>query len=810
MNDLRYAWRSLLRTPGFTVAALVTLALGIGATTTILSLVNAVLLKPVPYPEPDRLAVLTSTNGSFQSGLVFTLVRDRIHGIESVAAQSVSTAWNLSTPVSAVSVRGLRVSTNYLKVHGVRPRLGREFSEVEDQPLGPDVAMISESLRHTLFGDDAGLGRDVTLGGAPYTVVGVLPADFQSIPAADVLTPLRTTERDTGVNYRVLGRTRPDVAPEAAGAELEAMRSDLLRTIPGLTEARVPHFSWVGYRDVLGRGVRQPLLVLLGAVAFLLLIACVNVANLYIARAVARHREIATRAALGAGRSQLMKAVLSEALLLAAAGAVLGVGLASVLTHGLLSIVSQDAASDLLAGATIGIDWRVLLVTTGLSIGAGLFFGLAPAFMLSRLDARSALGARSTAGPRTALLRRALTVAEVAMALVLLVGAGLLIRSFVKLTSVDLGFSARGVIIGRMSLQGTSAENAATRTRLLDQALQAIRQLPGVSAAAVSNHVPVESGLNLTLMPPHGARIEQGRSVDWRYVTPEYFSLFQIATRVGRTFDDRDRAGSQLVAVVNEAFARTYFGRTDIIGRTIALAPAMKDGPREIIGVVADVKARSNSGFNRVGFNALAAPTAPAIFVPAAQAPDVAVQIANQFFDMKWIVRTSGSIPALERGMQEAVRAVDTTLPFARFETMDAVIGRDLDMQRLLTVLLGAFASSAMLLACVGLYGLIAYSAMQRRQEVGVRMALGATGSRILKAFVGEGIVIALAGLSLGIGGAVLVTRLLTSRLFDVTPLDLATFTAAAAVLVVVATGAALIPALGASRTSPARALRGE
>ncbi|HEY7189179.1 MAG TPA: ABC transporter permease, partial [Vicinamibacterales bacterium] len=608
MSDLRYAWRSLLRTPGFSVAALATLALGIGATTAIFSLVNAVLLKPVPYPEPDRLAVLTSTNGPFQSGLVFTLVRDRIHGIESVAAQSGSTTWNLSTPTSAVSVRGLRVSTDYLEVHGVRPRFGREFSDDEDRPGGPDVAVISDALRKTLFGENDGLGRAVTLGGTPHTVIGVLPTDFQSIPAADVLTPLRTTERDTGVNYRVFGRTRPDVAPEAAGAELEAMRSDLLRTVPGLVESRVPHFSWVGYRDVLGRGVRQPLLVLLGAVAFLLLIACVNVANLYIARASARHREIATRAALGAGRSQVIKAVLSEALLLAAAGAVVGVGLASLLTRGLLSIVSQDAASDLLAGATIAIDWRVLFVTTGLSIGAGLFFGLVPALMLSRLDARVALGARTTAGPRTALLRRALTVAEIAMALMLLVGAGLLIRSFVKLTSVDLGFSARGVIVGRMSLQGTSAENAATRARLLDEAVQTIRQLPGVAAAAVSNHVPVESGLNLTLMPPEGALIEQGRAVDWRYVTPEYFALFQIATRLGRTFDDRDRAGSQPVVVVNESFARTYFGRTDVIGRTIALAPAMKDGPREIVGVVADVKARSNSGFTR-GLNALASAT---------------------------------------------------------------------------------------------------------------------------------------------------------------------------------------------------------
>jgi ABC-type antimicrobial peptide transport system permease subunit len=263
------------------------------------------------------------------------------------------------------------------------------------------------------------------------------------------------------------------------------------------------------------------------------------------------------------------------------------------------------------------------------------------------------------------------------------------------------------------------------------------------------------------------------------------------------------------VAVVNEAFARTYFGRTDIIGRTVSLMPAMKDGPREIVGIVANVKARSNSGFTS-GINALGAATAPAIYVPAAQAPDAAVQIANRFFDMRWIVQTTGSIPAVERGMQDAVRAVDPTLPFSRFESMDSVIGRDLDLQRLLTVLLGAFATAAVLLACVGLGGLIAYSALQRRQEVGVRMALGATGARILKAFVGEGLAIAVVGLSVGISGAVLVTRVLTSRLFGITPLDIPTFTTAAVTLVFVAVCAALIPAVGAARTSPARALRGE
>jgi putative ABC transport system permease protein len=397
----------------------------------------------------------------------------------------------------------------------------------------------------------------------------------------------------------------------------------------------------------------------------------------------------------------------------------------------------------------------------------------------------------------------------VALAVVLLVAAGLLVRTFANLSSVDLGFSPTGILVGRMSLQGTSGESASARGALLDQALARIRQLPGVSAAAVSNNVPIEPGLNLALLPPAGGLIDQPRSVDWRYVTPEYFPLFQMTTRAGRILDEGDRAGGRLVAVVNEAFARTYFGRVDVIGQTIELSPSMRDGPREIVGVVADVKARSNSGFTR-GMNALAAPAAPAMFVPATQAPDAAVQLASRFFEMKWIVRASGATAGLERGMQDAVRAVDPTLPFVRFESMTSVVRRDLDLQRLITLLLVAFAVSAMLLAAVGLYGVIAYSALQRRQEVGVRMALGATAGLVIRSFMREGLALAIIGLTLGAMGAALTTRFLSARLFGVTPLDTLTFASVAASLIAVAACAALIPATTAARRSPVHALRGE
>ena len=692
LQDIRYAWRSLRRTPGFTVAALLTLALGIGATTAIFSLVNATLLKPVPYPEPHRIAILTGRYAtstvpqSSQSGLTFILARDRIGAIEAIAAQSFATSWNLSTPASAISARGLRVSTDYLKVHGVRPLAGREFTSAEDTPGGPDSALVSDGLSRRLFTSPTeALGRSVTLGGRPYTIVGVLPPDFVSIPAAEVLTPLRTNERDTGVNYRVIGRLRANVTPEAAQADLDAMRADLFRTIPNLSDSRVPHFSWTGYREVLGRGVRLPVLLLLGAVGFLLLIACANVANLYLARAIARHREMVTRASLGASRVRLIRQVLTESTMLAVAGSVLGLVVASASIQLLLSFISEDVARDLLAGGTVSLDWRVLLTLTAITFGAGILFGLAPALVLSRLNAGAALGARTTSGPRTTVLRRTLTVAEVALAVVLLVGAGLLIRTFTNLTRVDLGFAPDGIVIGRMSLQGTSAENASARATLIEQGIARVRAMAGVTAVAVSNNVPVESGLNLSMMPPEGGLIDQRRAVDWRYVSDDYFSLFRIETRAGTTFTADHGPGRPLVAVVNESFARAYFGRIDILGRTIAFAPEM---PLQIIGVVADVKARSNSGFVRsFTLGALGADTAPAVYVPVAQAPDAAIQIANRFFDMKWIVRTNGPSGALEPAMREAVRAIDPTLAFVRFETMASVIRRDLDVQRLLTIL---------------------------------------------------------------------------------------------------------------------------
>ena len=812
MRVLRHAARSLGRTPAFTAAAIATLALGIGAATAIFSLVNAALFKPIPYPDPEHLVVLTRGAGaSAQSGQLFRFVKERAAALDAVAAQGLVTSFNLVTPDAAVHVRGLRVSTDFFRTHGVNPLAGREFSDAEDSPNGPEAVIISRALWQQLLGGQAArLGQAIRLGGVPHTVVGVMPEDFRTIPQADVLVPLRTTSRDTGVNYRVLGRLGPGATLAAAQAELAVIRQEAIRELGVEDERNVPQFAWMTYREVLGRGLRQPMMVLLGAVGFLLLIACVNVASLNVARTIARARELATYLALGAGRGRVLGHLFGESLIVALASGIAGVAAAAAGTRLLYLLVSDGFASELLSGASTALDWRVFVAAAAVTLSAAVFFGVAPAAVLSRVDSRAALeGSRATSGRHTARIRRTLAIAEMALAIVLLIGAGLLIRTFVNLTRVDTGFDPAGILIGRMSLQGTAAEEAGRRDALFEQALERIRRIPGVKIAAAANHVPVENGLNLPLRPPAGALIDRPRAVDWRYITPDYFGAFGIAMRSGRGFDATDRGTARPVAIVNEAFARTYFGRGDVLGQTIQLAPAMNDPAREIVGVVADVKARSNSGFTR-GVNALAAETAPAIYVPAAQAPEAAVRIAHGFFPMKWIVKADAPLAQVEQGMRDALRAVDPTLPFIAFEPMSAAIADDLDLQRLLTVLMSAFAAAATLLAAIGLSGLIAYSAARRRREVGVRMALGATGPEIARAFVGEGLLVAGIGAGIGMTGAFFVSRVLAMVLHGVTPLDAATFASAAAVLVLVAAVAALLPAGIAARTDPSQALKAE
>jgi len=811
IEDLRFALRSLRRTPRFTLMSVLTLALGIGATTAIFTVVNAALFKPLPYADPDRLLTLGLRQGvGAQTGQVFLFMRERSRAFDHVAAQGSATGWNVSNAEVTTFAKGLRVSSGYFAALGATPFLGREFSRVEDEPNGPNVVVISEALWRRAFAARPGiLGTVVELGGIPHAIVGVMPASFRSIPDADLWTPVRTTRRDNGQNYTIFARLRDDATVVQAATELDSLRDDLRREFPRMNPRRIDALVWTPYRNVLGRTYRQPLFVLLGAVAFLLLIACVNLAGLQLTRAAARRCELATRAALGGGRLRLARQVLVEALMLAIISAAAGIVVAIAATQLLLGLVSPDMARDILTGQPANLDWRVLAVTGAIALSAGVFFGTAPALLIARVDLSSFLaeGVRNTMSARTMWLRRSLVLVEVALSVVLLVGAGLLIRTLAYLNSVELGFNPERVIVGRMSLQGAVATGAELEL-LVDQALTRIRQVPGVSSAAVSNHVPIERGLNVTIEPPPGSLITEPRSVDWRYVTSGYFEVFGVPIRAGRSFDTRDNSTASPVAIVNEAFARAYFGRVDVVGEHLSLMGSSGGPLREIVGVVGDVKARSGGSWAQP-FSALGSAAVPVVYEPAAQAPAGALQIANRFFNMTWAIKISGT-RFDARAIEDAVRAVNPRLPFIAFEPLTAIVSRDLDLQRLVAGLLTAFAAFAVLLAALGLYGLLSYGATQRRREVSIRMALGATAARVLRAFMGEGLMLTAAGLLIGIVGAVLVTRVLSVLLFGVTALDRLTFAGVASLLLVIGASAAFLPALKAARTDPARVLRAE
>jgi putative ABC transport system permease protein len=810
MADLHQAIRSLRRSPTFTATAVATLALGIGATSAIFTIVNAALFKPLPYPNPDKLVVLTVPPGRDVAGQVFLHVRDRVQTLESVAAQGGGNGWNLVAGNLVAYTRSSRVSERFFATHGVQLILGREFSRAEDTPRGPDVAIISEALwRRAFAGSPSVLGQTVRLGSLPYTIVGVVPDSFRGIPDVDLWTPLRTTLSDNGQNYRVMGRIRDGVSTAQVASELDGLRPTILSEFPRTNPEYVALLVWMPYREFVGAGMRQTFQILLGAVAFLLLIACVNVASLHLTRSLGRRQEMALRAALGASRLRLVRSVFVESTLLATIGAVAGLALAFLGTQLLVSLVSEQLATQMLSGETVGVDWTVLGFTVAVTLACAVFFGMAPALTSMRADLRSpASEGLTTISRRTVWLRRACAGAEIALAVVLLVGAGLLLRTLSNLVSTELGFNPRGVLVGRMSLQG--AIDAPQLETLLRQGLDRTRQIPGVTAASVSNAVPVERGLNLPIAPPSGARITQPRSVDWRYVTPEYFSVFDIRRLAGRVFDEADRAGGNPVAIVNEAFARGFFGRTNVVGETISLMQGLQDPPRQIVGVVADVKARSGSGWTR-GLTALGAGVAPMMLMPAGQATSVVASSGGQrVWDLTWSFRADSSHASIEREVQDAVQAVDGRMMFLTFEPMNAVITRDLDIPRLVASLLTSFALLAILLAAVGLYGLMAHSTAQRAREVGIRMTLGATASMVLQRFMSEGLLVAVSGIALGLVGAASISRVLAALLFGVTPLDAATFAGVVLVLFLVAALATLLPAARAARIDPVRALRSD
>jgi predicted permease len=806
-RDLNYATRVLRKRPAFTITSVLTLALCIGANTAIFSVVDSVLLRPLPYPQPDALFdVITSLHGKgvdgeqdSQTGATWFAIRDNASDLDS-AVLGGGMGVNLATHGKAQYVHQQRVSAGFFRVLGIHPLLGREISPDEDRPGGPPVAVLSYPLwQHAFAGGSSIVGASITLRGEPYTVVGVMPSGFQTNVATDVWTPLRpnTAGEGSGQNYEVIGRLKPGVSWAEAEAQIAVVgESALKQTYRAGIQAQL---QLIPLKRGWTSDIRKPLLILWGTVAAVLLIGCVNIAGLLLARSSERTREIATRMAIGSGRAAVLRQLLAESVVLASIGGLAGIGLGYAGLRGLkwLAVSTFESWQD------ITLDPRVLAVAAGVSLLTSLLFGLIPALQASRIDIRSALsesGARGVAGG-SHKLRGILVAGEVALGVMLLVGAGLLIRTFAYLQGLNPGFDGRNVITAKISLQDARYTTSEAVARLFDQSLQRIKQLPGVDSAAVGLALPYERGLNMGFRRLDGPHVDsRGAITDLGYITPEYFETLRIPLHRGRVFRIADNASSQQVAIVNEAFVRRYLSEQDPLGSHIMT----NNIAREIVGVVGDVQQKPGWG-----------PTSPiaaiaAVYVPAAQAPAGLFRMAHTWFSPSWIVRTTAPQQGVIAGMQRAMESIDPQLPFAGFRSMTDVQFRSLAFQRLQATLLSMLGGLALVLAAVGIYGLIASSVAERTRELGIRLALGATSGQAMRTIVAPGIALTLIGVVIGCALARVLVGVMQHIIFGVTPGDPVTFAAVAVILIAVAAVASVVPALRVLRLDPSQTLRHE
>ena len=802
-HDLRFGLRALARTPAFTFAALATLALGIGANTAIFTVVNAALLAPLPYPQPERLVRLvrgsTDGPGMYQDGRRYVFFRDHLRSVEGLTALSGLGSLNMVNGDAAEFVVASGVSKEFFTVFRVRPVIGEPFTQAHDVAGGPDVVILSHAIWQRLFGSDPGVvGKTVLLADKPFTVVGVLPASFKPMSTADVFLPLRPglTGRGGGFNYTVLGRLREGISIEQASAEAATLWSGFSSEHPSAIFRNELPSGFMPLQESVALPIRPALLMMAGAVGLLLLVACANTANLLLARASSRGRELAVRAALGAGRGRIIRQMLTESVLLAVMGALLGVALAYWMVPALLAL----APPAYVVAGDVRIDATVLAVTMAVAVTTGLVFGLAPALSVSRHNLVEAFkddGARSTGSGQSSWLRAALLIGEVAVCMVLLIGAGLLAKTFLKLRSVDPGFDPRGVLTARMSLNGERYATPEALNRLYDEGLTRIRRIPGVRAAAVVNGLPLERALNLNvdvLDGPEEERVENALT-DWRYATAGYFEAMGIPVVAGRSFTEADRAGAPPVAVVSETFAARLLGGRRALGRKIRVFD--EDGSIEVVGIAKDLKEGGLRNRQQL-----------VMYVPVAQAHERAIRTTHSYYHVSWVVRADKPGAALIREIETQVRGIDPRQPFSAFRTMDEVKSRAMMVERFQMTLLGTFAVIGLLLASAGIYGLVSYSVAQRTREFGIRMALGSSSIRILRSVLREGATLALVGVGIGLVAAVFATRVLRNFVWGVSTLDPVTFVAVAVLLVLVASLASLVPARRAVRLNPVNALR--
>ena len=811
LQDIHYALRQLRRSPGFSIVAVVTLALGIGGDTAIFSIVNGVLLKPLQFPQPDQLISLHESKPNFADGSIsYPNFLDWRRENRSFSSMALSRSWSFSLTGrgDAEQLKGQYLSAGFFAVLGVRPLLGREFTANEEEPHAPPVAIISEGLWRRKFSASPDiLGQDIVLDGKNFTVVGVMPAGFRlqfsNFRERDVYAPIiqwdnpLLMKRGGGLGFHGIGRMKQNVTIDQARADMDQVTRNLADAFPdadrGIGATLRP------LKEQIVGEARPFLLVLLGAVAFVLLIACVNVASLLLARAQSREREFAVRAALGASRGRVVRQLLTESLLIGLAGGAFGLGAALLCARAAIKALPEA----LPRAEEIGIDFRVLAFTFFVSLVTGILFGLAPALKTSRANPQTALknGGRTSTGTQHRTLNT-LVVVEMAIALVLLAGAGLMIRSLERLWNVDPGFNARGVLDFGLSLppsinNATPAEIRA-RVRELDRTFASV---PGIRAVSQTwGAIPMSGEDDMVFWRDDQPKPADDQHMSWvldYIVGPDYTRVMQLPVLRGRFFAAQDDEHGALVAVVDDVFARKFFPGQDPIGKRIDVTNPVRK--LVIVGVVGHVR--------QWGLDADdAQPLRAQLYIPCMQMPDT--YIASSPTGTNIIVRYDGDLSAVVAGIRSANKAMSEEQVIWGEQTMESMISDSIASRRFAMMLLGTFAALALLLACIGIYGVMAYVVSQRTQEIGIRMALGGQRNDILILILKHGARLAILGIIFGLGGTVALTRLMKSLLFDVSATDPAVLGSVSVVLALIALAACMLPAQRAASVDPMRALR--
>ncbi|HEV7551091.1 MAG TPA: ABC transporter permease [Candidatus Angelobacter sp.] len=804
LQDLRFGARMLRKNPGFAIAAIFTLALGIGGNTAIFTITSSVLLKALPYHAPQQLISLDAQGKDGQSHCCslnrFDFVRDRGQSFSGVVAANDN--FNLTGRGEPLQVSSARVSANFFDLLGIKPQLGRFFVPDEGQPAGKPVIVISDGLWHSRFGGDPGVvSQTIALDGTPYNIIGVLPAgiQFPFLAPADVWTPryfehsLFTTQRlRMGVSYlTIIGRLRPGVSRERAVAEMNLLHQQYHQENPAAPDADASLSMVVtDLQDSVVANIRGMLLMLSGAVGVVLLIACANVASLLLSRALSRRKEMAVRSALGAQRSALIRQLLTESVLLAFLGGVLGLALSWAATKYFATLGNNNLPQ----GLPIDMDARVLLFMLAISVLTGMLFGIFPALQLSRTNVNQTLrdeGRGSTGGHRRVQLRGLLVVGQVALSLMLLIGAGLLVRSFSRLLKVEPGFDAQNVLTMNVSLPTVKYADAQKQIAFFDDLSRRVSALPGVRSAAVSAALPLIPK-RITPVLPEGqpeVALAERPFIIIEAISPAWFKTMHVPLQAGREFTDADNAQSPKVVIVNQALARRYWPNENPVGKHIVVG---RQTASEIIGVAVDVKNRG-----------LALDAAPQLYLPFPQLP---------WGNMNLLVRTAANPNAMVSAVRAQVAAIDSDQPVTNIQTVDEIMDGSRAQPRFILLLLGIFSGAALVLAIIGIYGVLAYSVAQRQQEMGIRMALGAEQSDILRMIVRYGLTLTMTGVAIGLVASLALTSVMASMLsgllYKISARDLTTFTLAPVAFLIISLLASYLPARRATQVDPNEALR--